>query len=186
MLHKCGSRVGSALPETDQGRRVLSLFLPPPHPAQGSKSTPVKHPRLLNLVTVMDKFRPQAVAEKGCVCRPLSSPPAHRAQRAHPVVDAAARPASPTSPVAAQPAAGAPAERRSRAGGGQRCVCTTVWRRDSGTPRTFSHGTGSAEPSCTCANRRCHKSWRLRNPPACHRASCDGRAPGGGLRPACW
>ena len=30
---------------------------------------------LLNLVTVMDKFRPQAVAEKGCVCRPLSSPP---------------------------------------------------------------------------------------------------------------
>ena len=141
---------------------------------------------LLNLVTVMDKFRPQAVAEKGCVCRPLSSPPAHRAQRAHPVVAAAARPASPTSPVAAQPAAGAPAERRSRAGGGQRCVCTTVWRRDSGTPRTFSHGTGSAEPSCTCANRRCHKSWRIRNPPACHRASCDGRSPGGGLRPACW
>src|SRR5262249_16664051 len=73
---------------------------------------------LLHLVTVMDKFRPQAVAEKGCVCRPLSSPPAHRAQRAHPVVDAAARPESPTSPVAAQPAAGAPAERRSRAGGG--------------------------------------------------------------------
>src|SRR5262247_376276 len=75
---------------------------------------------LLNLVTVMDKFRPQAVEEKGYVCRPLSSPPAHRAQRTHPVVDAAARPESPTSPVAAQPAAGAPAARRSRAGGGQR------------------------------------------------------------------
>src|SRR3989449_9271415 len=83
---------------------------------------------LLNLVTVMDKFRPQAVAEQGCVCRPLSSPPAQRAQRAHPVVEAPARPASPTSPVAAQPAAGAPAERRSRAGGGQRCVCTTGFR----------------------------------------------------------
>src|SRR5215510_7630099 len=99
---------------------------------------------LLNLVTVMDKFRPQAVEEKGYVCRPLSSPPAHRAQRTHPVVDAAARPESPTSPVAAQPAAGAPAARRSRAGGGQRCVCTTVLKRDSGTPRKFSHGTGSA------------------------------------------
>src|SRR4029450_10501396 len=73
---------------------------------------------LLNLVAVMDKFRPQAVEEKGCVCRPLSSPPAHRAQRTHPVVDAAARPAAPTSPVAAQSAAGASAERR-RAGGGQ-------------------------------------------------------------------
>ena len=73
---------------------------------------------LLNLVTVMDKFRPQAGAEQGWVWRPLSSPPAPRAQRAHPVVAAAARPASPTSPVAAPPAAGAPAARRSRAGGG--------------------------------------------------------------------
>ncbi len=75
---------------------------------------------LLHLVTVVDKFRPQAVEEKGSVCRPPSSPPAHRAQRAHPVVDAAARGESPTPPVAAQPAAGAPAERRSRAGGGRR------------------------------------------------------------------
>jgi transposase len=74
---------------------------------------------LLNLVAVVDKFRPQAVTEKGNVCRPVSSPPAPRAQRAHPVVDAAARPESPTPPVAAQPAAGAPAKRRSRAGGGQ-------------------------------------------------------------------
>src|SRR4030095_6963097 len=87
--------------------------------------TPVSYPiigltGLLNLVTVMDKFRPQAVAEKGCVCRPLSSPPAHRAQRAHPVVDAAARPESPTSPMAGPPAAGAAAERRSRARGGTR------------------------------------------------------------------
>src|SRR2546428_2525210 len=129
---------------------------------------------LLNLVTVMDKFRPQAVAEKGCVCRPLSSPPAHRAQRAHPVVAAAARPASPTSPVAAQPAAGAPAERRRRAGGGQRCVGTTVLRRDSGTLRQVSHGTGSASPSWTCANRRCNQSWSLRKPPAGTIASCDG------------
>src|SRR2546430_17628336 len=78
---------------------------------------------LLNLVTVMDKFRPQAVAEKGCVCRPLSSPPAQRAQRAHPVVEAAARPELPTSPVAAQPAAGGPAPgRRPARGGGGRCV----------------------------------------------------------------
>ena len=30
---------------------------------------------LLNLVTVVDKFRPQAVEEKGSVCRPPSSPP---------------------------------------------------------------------------------------------------------------
>jgi hypothetical protein len=30
---------------------------------------------LLNLVTVMDKFRPQAVEEKGSLCRPASSPP---------------------------------------------------------------------------------------------------------------
>jgi hypothetical protein len=30
---------------------------------------------LLNLVTVVAKFRPQAVEEKGHVCRPLSSPP---------------------------------------------------------------------------------------------------------------
>lgn len=75
---------------------------------------------LLNLVTVVDKFRPQAVEEKGRVCRPLSSPPAHRAQRAHPVVDKAACRESPTPPVATQPAAGASAERRSRARGGQR------------------------------------------------------------------
>jgi hypothetical protein len=74
---------------------------------------------LLNLVTVMDKFRPQAVKEKGSICRPTSSPPAPRSQRAHPVVDEAARCESPTPPVAAQPAAGAPAARRSRAGGGQ-------------------------------------------------------------------
>ena len=30
---------------------------------------------LLNLVTVVDKFRPQAVEEQGSVCRPPSSPP---------------------------------------------------------------------------------------------------------------
>jgi hypothetical protein len=30
---------------------------------------------LLHLVTVVDKFRPQAVEEKGSVCRPSSSPP---------------------------------------------------------------------------------------------------------------
>jgi hypothetical protein len=46
-------------------------------------------------------------------------PPAYRPQRAHLAWAAAARRASPTPPVAAQPAAGAPAERRSRAGGGQ-------------------------------------------------------------------
>src|SRR2546429_3425437 len=74
---------------------------------------------LLNLVTVMDKFRPQAVAEQGWVWRPLSSPPAPRAQRAHPVVAAAARPASPTSPVAAPPAAGGPTSRRQPARGGE-------------------------------------------------------------------
>src|SRR5262245_66376731 len=87
---------------------------------------------LLNLVAVVDKFRPQAVAEKGNVCRPLSSPPAHRAQRTHPVVDAAARPESPTPPVAAQSAAGAPAEHRRRAGGGQRGGRTTASKRHSG------------------------------------------------------
>jgi Transposase DDE domain len=75
---------------------------------------------LLPLVTVVDKFRPQAVEENGSGCRPSSSPPAHRAQRAHPGVDAAARAEPPTPPVAAQPAAGAPAKRCSRAGGGRR------------------------------------------------------------------
>jgi hypothetical protein len=30
---------------------------------------------LLHLVTVVDKFRPQALEEKGSVCRPTSSPP---------------------------------------------------------------------------------------------------------------
>jgi hypothetical protein len=74
---------------------------------------------LLNLVTLVEKFRPQALEEKGSLCRPTSSPPAHRPQRAHPGVDAAARRESPTPPVAAQPAAGAPAERRRSAGGGQ-------------------------------------------------------------------
>jgi hypothetical protein len=73
---------------------------------------------LLNLVTVVDKFRPQAVEEKGSVCRPPSSPPVHRSQRTHPVVDEAACDESPTPPVVAQSAAGAPVERR-RAGGGQ-------------------------------------------------------------------
>jgi hypothetical protein len=75
---------------------------------------------LLNLVTVVDKFRPQAVEEKGSVCQPPSSPPVHKSQRAQPVVDTAACAESPTPPVAAQPATGAPAGRRSRAGGGQR------------------------------------------------------------------
>jgi hypothetical protein len=75
---------------------------------------------LLPLVTVVDKFRPQAVEEKGSVCRPPSSPPAHSAQRAHPGVDATARAEPSTPPVAAQPAAGAPAVRRCRARGGQR------------------------------------------------------------------
>src|SRR5712691_12296517 len=73
---------------------------------------------LLKLVTIVEKFRPQAAEEKGSVCPPMSSPPASRAQRPHPVVDEAARHESSTPPVAAQPAAGAPAERR-RAGGGQ-------------------------------------------------------------------
>ena len=73
---------------------------------------------LLQLVTVVEKFRPQAAAEKGSVWPPTSSPPAYRAQRTHPVVDEATRRESPTPPVAAQPAAGAPTERR-RAGGGQ-------------------------------------------------------------------
>src|SRR5919204_1950316 len=86
---------------------------------------------LLNLVTVVDKFRPQAVAEKGSVCQPPSSPPVHRSQRTHPVVDAAACDESPTPPVVAQSAAGAPVERRRRAGGGQRWVCTTALRKDS-------------------------------------------------------
>jgi hypothetical protein len=75
---------------------------------------------LLNLVTVVVKFRPQALEEKGSVCRLTSFPPVHRRQRLHPDVDAAARRESPTPPVAAQPAAGAPAERRSGEGGGQR------------------------------------------------------------------
>ena len=74
---------------------------------------------LLNLVTVVAKFRLQAVEEKGRVCRPLSSPPAHRTQRTHPVVAAAASSEPPTPPVAAQSVAGASAERR-RARGGQR------------------------------------------------------------------
>jgi hypothetical protein len=75
---------------------------------------------LLNLVAVVAKFRPQAKQEKGSICQPPSSPPAPRAQRAHPVVDAAACCESPTPPVAAQSAAGASAKRRSRAGGGPR------------------------------------------------------------------
>jgi hypothetical protein len=75
---------------------------------------------LLNLVTVVDKFRPQAVEEKGSVGQPPSSPPVHRSQRAQPAVGTAAYDDSPTPPVAAQPAPGAPAARRSRAGGGPR------------------------------------------------------------------
>jgi hypothetical protein len=75
---------------------------------------------LLHLVTVVDKFRPQAVEEKGSACQPPSSPPVHKSQRTHPVVDTVACDESPTPPVAAQPVTGAPAERRSRAGGGQR------------------------------------------------------------------
>jgi hypothetical protein len=75
---------------------------------------------LLNLVTVVDKFRPQAAEEKGRVCQPPSSPPAPRSRRAPSGVDATARRESPTPPVAAQPAAGAPAARRGRAGGGRR------------------------------------------------------------------
>jgi hypothetical protein len=74
---------------------------------------------LLNLVAVVEKFRPQAEQEKGNICQPTSSPPAPRSRRAYPGVDAAARRESPTPPAAAQPAAGAPAARRSRAGGGQ-------------------------------------------------------------------
>ena len=75
---------------------------------------------VLHLVTVVDKFRPQAVEEKGSVCQPPSSPPVHRSQRAHPAVDTAACDESPTPPVAAQSATGAPAARRRRAGGGPR------------------------------------------------------------------
>jgi hypothetical protein len=45
-------------------------------PIQTTVSYPIIGlPGLLNLVTVVDKFRPQAVEEKGRVCRPLSSPP---------------------------------------------------------------------------------------------------------------
>src|SRR2546425_10264688 len=85
---------------------------------------------LLNLVTVMDKFRPQAVAEKGCVCRPLSSPPANRDTRVHPVVNPVAPPESPTSPGAAHRAAGEPAKRLRRAGGGPRGARTLTFGED--------------------------------------------------------
>jgi hypothetical protein len=75
---------------------------------------------LLHLIAVVEKFRPQAEPEKGSLCQPTSSPPAPRARRAHPGVDAAARRESPTPPVAAQPAARASAARRRSPGGGQR------------------------------------------------------------------
>src|SRR5262249_16664050 len=80
----------------------------------------------------------------------------------------------------------AAAQGGARGGGGERGVCSRVGGGASGTQRTCPQGTGSASPSCTCANRRCNKSWSIRNPPACTMASCDGRSPGGGLRPACW
>jgi hypothetical protein len=74
---------------------------------------------LLHLVTVVDKLRLQAAEEKGHLCQLTSSPPAYRLQRDQPAVDAAAHCESPTPLAAAQPAAGATAERRRSAGGGR-------------------------------------------------------------------
>ena len=74
---------------------------------------------LLNLVAVVDKLQSQAVEEKGNLCRPPSSPPASRQPRDHALVGEAPCCESPTPHVAAQPAAGAPADQPSNARGEQ-------------------------------------------------------------------
>jgi hypothetical protein len=74
---------------------------------------------LLNLVAIAEKLQHQPFEEKGNLCSPTSSPPAHRPERDGPVVAQASSCQSASPPVAARAAAGAPIGRVPNDLGGQ-------------------------------------------------------------------